>query len=282
MMKQLLTKDICFARLPVRLANSHKGSHGKALCLCGSSAYRGAAALSCLGALRTGAGLVTLAAPETVIASIACRIVEATFIPLPDDAALFAAANNCTVLLAGCGLPQNFETAAMLRSLLPQCGGKIILDAGALCSLAADSATLQKADIITPHIGEMAKLCGCTAAEITAQPQKFSLSFAQETNTVVVLKSHRTLIASPDGQLYENQTGNAGLARGGSGDVLAGMIAGLLAQGLDCFDAALCGVYLHGAAADACAARKSQHGMLPEDILEDVCNLFIAFEAQKC
>ncbi len=280
-MKQIITREMCFAKLPQRLVHSHKGTHGKALCLCGCAAYRGAAALSCLGALRTGAGLVTLAAHENVIASIAARILEATFIPLPDDAALYSAAKSCNILLAGCGLPESAETAAQLRDLCSHCGGKIILDAGGLCSLAADDAALQKADIITPHLGEMAKLTGSSVADIAAQPEKIALAFAAKNNMVVVLKSHHTLIAAPDGQLFENQTGNAGLARGGSGDVLAGMIAGLCAQGLCAFDAAVCGVYLHGAAADACAARKSQHGMLPEDILEDVCNLFIAFEAQK-
>ncbi|MBP3701036.1 MAG: NAD(P)H-hydrate dehydratase, partial [Lachnospiraceae bacterium] len=129
--------------------------------------------------------------------------------------------------------------------------------------------------VITPHPGEMAKLTGLSVAQIKETPAPVAREYAAKTGVVVVLKGHRTLIASPDGQMYENRTGNAGLARGGSGDVLTGIIAGLAAQGLSPLDAAICGVWLHGSAADRCAMRKSMMGMLPSDILEDLGQIFL-------
>ncbi|MEF9976418.1 MAG: NAD(P)H-hydrate dehydratase, partial [Oscillospiraceae bacterium] len=134
--------------------------------------------------------------------------------------------------------------------------------------------TANKPPIITPHPGEMAKLLGVTATEIDADREDTARKFAQEYNTIVVLKGHHTLIATPRGDVWQNTTGNAGLARGGSGDVLSGIIAGICAQGIDGKTAALCAVYLHGLAADLCAARLSMQGMLPEDILTDLCNAF--------
>lgn len=129
--------------------------------------------------------------------------------------------------------------------------------------------------IVTPHPGEMARLAHTSVQQVLAAPAETALAMAKQLDAVVVLKGHRTLTATPAGRLYENRTGNAGLARGGSGDVLAGMIAGLAAQGLAPAQAAVCGVYLHGLAADRCAARLSQQGMLPEDILADLCALYL-------
>ncbi len=275
----ILTPQMIFQFLPPRDPESHKGSYGRVLAVCGCTQYRGAAALSVLGALRAGAGIVTLAAAEPVIASVAARILEATFLPLPDGSGLAQTAQKASVCLGGCGREADDATAALMRTLLTEAAGTVVLDAGGLCSLADEPETLHRAAgrlIITPHPGEMARLCGCTVREITADPAGAASAFARKTAAVVVLKGHRTHIAAPDGTLYENRTGNAGLARGGSGDVLAGMIAGYAAQGLTPLHAALCGVYLHGLAADACAARLSQQGMLPEDILTDLCAVYLA------
>lgn len=278
------TKKLCFELLPKRAADSHKGCFGKALCICGCEEYRGAAALSSLGALRSGAGLVTLAAGENVINSVASRILEATFIPLPDDDALFAAAKKSTACLIGCGLEQNEKTTVLVKSVLENAGGTVILDAGGLCAFATSPQALlpySERCIITPHAGEMARLAGTDIGEILDHGAAIAREYASASGAVVVLKGHRTIIAAPDGEAYKNHTGNAGLARGGSGDVLAGMITGLCAQGLSPFDAARCGVYLHGAAADLCAKRLSMQGMLPEDILHDIHTLFIENERHK-
>ena len=222
-MPAVITNEMVFAALPPRPPESHKGAYGRVLAVCGCPAYRGAAALSVLGALRAGAGVVTLAAGESVIQSIAARVLEATFLPLPDESALASMAETATVCLAGCGREADETTAREMKLLLERTRGTVVLDAGGLCSLAAEKQAMRPAA----------------------------------------------------GRLYENRTGNAGLARGGSGDVLAGMIAGLAAQGLAPAQAAVCGVYLHGLAADRCAARLSQQGMLPEDILADLCALYL-------
>ncbi|MEG2698409.1 MAG: ADP/ATP-dependent (S)-NAD(P)H-hydrate dehydratase, partial [Ruthenibacterium sp.] len=168
-----------------------------------------------------------------------------------------------------------------MMQILQNAQGCVILDAGGLCSLAGQEDVLRLAAgrlLVTPHLGEMAVLTGLSVAQVQRQAGRLALDFSKRTGAVVVLKSHRTLVATPEGALYENRTGNAGLARGGSGDVLAGMLAGLAAGGLSPVLAAVCGVFLHGAAADLCAARLSMRGMLPEDLLHDVCTLFLENE----
>lgn len=134
--------------------------------------------------------------------------------------------------------------------------------------------------IITPHPGEMARLCGCTIADIKADREKIITDFARENNSVVVLKEHRTLIALPDGRIYRNTTGNSGLARGGSGDILAGMTASFAASGMPAEDAAVCAVWMHGKSAELTSERKSQTAMLPHDIFEDMGKLFLSLEKQ--
>ena len=277
-MPAVITNEMVFAALPPRPPESHKGAYGRVLAVCGCPAYRGAAALSVLGALRAGAGVVTLAAGESVIQSIAARVLEATFLPLPDESALTSMAETATVCLAGCGREADETTAREMKLLLERTRGTVVLDAGGLCSLAAEQQAMRPAAgrlIVTPHPGEMARLAHTSVQQVLAAPAETALAMAKQLDAVVVLKGHRTLTATPAGRLYENRTGNAGLARGGSGDVLAGMIAGLSAQGLAPAQAAVCGVYLHGLAADRCAARLSQQGMLPEDILVDLCALYL-------
>lgn len=283
MQAEAVTKEMVLAALPPRDPESHKGSYGKVLALCGCSQYRGAAALSVLGALRAGAGLVTLAAPECVCAAVAPRAPEATFLPdVPGRAVEAVLADASTVLLAGCGMQATPAVAAEMAWALDSAKGVKVLDAGGLASLAGPACQQALAEaaaggplIVTPHPGEMARLAGTGVEEIEANRPAAALEFARETGAVVVLKGHRTLTAAPDGRLWENATGNAGLARGGSGDVLAGIIAALAAQGLPAELAAVCGVWLHGEAADRCAARLSQQCMLPSDILADLGAFFL-------
>ncbi len=308
-----LTPDQVWKRIAPRRPDAHKGTCGKVLAVCGCAPYRGAAALCTLGALYSGAGLVTLAAPEIVLSSIAGRILEATLLPLPDDDTLIDELERATVCAAGCGKKADEDTRREMRLVLAHATGTIVLDAGGLCSLAqlpnepdvpapcgafsptpssptpssptpspaaAASCAEQLSScagrlILTPHPGEMARLTGLPTAQILQMPADIAAGYAKKTGAVVVLKGHRTLIAAPDGTLFENRTGNAGLARGGSGDLLTGIIAGLAAQELSPLDAALCGVWLHGSAADRCARRKSVMGMLPEDILEDLSRIFL-------
>lgn len=269
--------------LPARTPESHKGSYGKVLAVCGSSPYRGAAVLSVMGALRTGAGLVTLAAPECVAAAAAARVPEAIFLPDAAQERILEEVSRSEVCLLGCGLSADADTAQLAKKALDASMGVVVLDAGALCSLADDISAItafaqSQPLIVTPHPGEMARLCRCSVEDIEKERTSCALDFALSTGAITVLKGHETLIACPDGTLYENHTGNAGLARGGSGDILAGMIAGLAAQGMSAEHAAAAGVFLHGLSADRCAARLSMQGMLPSDILTDLCNIFLEKE----
>lgn len=269
--------------LPTRTPESHKGSYGKVLAVCGSSPYRGAAVLSVMGALRTGAGLVTLAAPECVAAAAAARIPEAIFLPDAAQERILEEVSRSEVCLLGCGLSADADMAQLAKKALDASMGVVVLDAGALCSLADDISAItafaqSQPLIVTPHPGEMARLCRCSVEDIEKERTSCALDFALSTGAITVLKGHETLIACPDGTLYENLTGNAGLARGGSGDILAGMIAGLAAQGMSAEHAAAAGVFLHGLSADRCAARLSMQGMLPSDILTDLCNIFLEKE----
>ena len=273
-----ITNELVFRNLPRRLPESHKGSYGKVLAVCGCARYRGAAALCVSGALRAGAGLVTLAAEEGVASLVAQRLMEPIFLILPDDEGLALAASKATACVAGCGKEMGTATAHEMKTALQASCGTVVLDAGGLCSLADDRMFLMGLSgrlIVTPHPGEMARLTGKSVQEIEADRAGTALSFARESGAVTVLKGHHTLVATPWGELYENHTGNAGLARGGSGDLLAGIIAGLAAQGLEPWQAAVCGVYLHGLAADRCAKRLSMQGMLPSDILTDLCAIFL-------
>ena len=269
--------------LPTRTPESHKGSYGKVLAVCGSSPYRGAAVLSVMGALRTGAGLVTLAAPECVVSAAAARVPEAIFLSDAAQERILEEVSRSEVCLLGCGLSADADTAQLAKKALDASMGVVVLDAGALCSLADDISAItafaqSQPLIVTPHPGEMARLCRCSVEDIEKERTSCALDFAHSTGAITVLKGHETLIACPDGTLYENHTGNAGLARGGSGDILAGMIAGLAAQGMSAEHAAASGVFLHGLSADRCAVRLSMQGMLPSDILTDLCNIFLEKE----
>ena len=273
------------AHAPVRDTRGHKGTFGKVLAVCGSENYRGAAALCCEGALRSGAGLVQLAAPAAVCEAVAARLPEATHLPLtgtPEDNAALAAiaCSKADALVLGCGLGQSAGAAALVAALCVPQTVPAVLDADALNLLAAvpQPLTALPAEengtesltnrVLTPHIGEMARLLGLQPDEILANPTGYARRAARDWGSVVVLKSSCTVIAAPDGRTLTLDAPNSGLAKGGSGDVLAGIIGGLLAQGLSAFEAAGCGVWLHSTAARKAAQTRSEAAMLPTDVLE--------------
>lgn len=288
-MAQPITEELVWRSLPAREPAAHKGRFGRLLCVAGSAAYRGAAALAAEGALRAGAGIVSLAAVEPVAAAVAARCPECTFLPLAmgqdggiDSAEapkIRAALQNCTALLLGPGLGNTADTAALLRGVAPGAGCATVLDADGLNAAAALGRLPKPAGaplVITPHPGEMARLCRLSPAQVNADREALAARFARAWGCVVVLKGHGTIVAGPGGEVFCNTTGGPGLARGGSGDALAGMLAGLLAQGLPALTAALCAVWLHGAAADACERRLGQYGMLPQDLFWELGRLFAA------
>ena len=273
-----ITFETVKSLIPKRAIDSHKGDYGKVLALCGSSLYRGAGALSVSGALRVGAGIVALASEECVIESIASLIPEAIFIPLPNDSLVLKRAAEYDCVLLGCGLPEGNETLLNVRRILCSSFGTVVLDAGALMSCGQDLNLLKtdtKRIIITPHMGEMARLLGRDISFLKENAAAAARNFALEYQVTVVLKSHKTIIASPGGELFMNTTGNPGLAKGGSGDVLAGMIAGFAAQGLTPLESAQAAVFLHGLAADLTAQRKSMQAMLPHHLFSSLEEIFL-------
>lgn len=289
------TSDYVWQHIKPRPRDAHKGTFGAVLVVAGSACYRGAAALAVEGALRTGAGIVTLAGVEPVLAAVAARLPECCLCPCEAGAEGGIAPQSlprirrqkATVLLAGPGLgytaqgaARAAETRALVQTLLPGFGGSAVLDADGLnaaADLLAANAPLPRPAgelILTPHPGEMARLTGLPAAQINADREGTASRFAKAWNAVVVLKGAHTVIAAPDSRCAVNPTGGPGLSRGGSGDVLAGMTSALLACGLPAFEAATCAVWLHGAAADRAAASHGEAGMLPHDLFHELGILF--------
>ena len=280
-----ITKEFVWQSIPRRARESHKGTFGSVLAVAGSAFYRGAALLAAEGALRTGAGIVTLASVEPVVSAAVTRLPECCLCPCKEGAQGGIAPENvpllrrqkATVLLLGPGLGGTAQSAAraaetrtLVQQLLPGFAGAAVLDADGLNA----AAQLLAEGKPFPHPGEMARLTGLSAAALAADREGIALRYAKAWNAVVVLKGAHTVVASPDGRVCVNPTGNPGLARGGSGDVLAGMLAALLACGLPAYQAAACAVYLHGAAADRAAAKRGEYGMLPHDILPELGALF--------
>lgn len=262
------------AILPDRDPWGHKGNFGKILLLCGSRGYTGAAALSAMGALRTGAGLVFLGVPESIYAIEAVKLNEPVVFPLPDADGMLSEQAIPDILnrlprmdavLIGCGLGQSQGTMAVLRAVLEKAECPVVVDADGINLLARNIDLLRERTaptILTPHDGEFARLGGVIGDDRMASAR----DFAKWADCILLLKGHRTCIS--DGEVcYENTTGNPGMAVGGSGDVLAGMIVSLLGQGITPLEAAACGAWIHGAAGDLCASQLGQYGMLPTDML---------------
>lgn len=276
--------------IPKRAAAAHKGAFGTLTILAGSSRYRGAALLATSAALRAGAGIVRLASTEKVCAAAACRLPCCTFLPLPEgeDGGIGAQGMELvhkvpsSAILAGCGMQNTAATAALTKALLQGAAQPLVLDADALNALAGDLQTgydeplklemlaLLKATgspvVITPHIGEMARLCGLAPAMVQKEQTQTALAFARQYRCTVVLKSARTAIATPEGEVFTWEQSNPGLAKGGSGDVLAGIIAALLAQGLPAATSAAAGVWLHARTGLLAAQAMGQAGLSPADL----------------
>ena len=274
MVKNELNQKSVLSLLPDRDPWGHKGSFGKILLLCGSRGYTGAAYLSAMGALRSGAGLVFLGVPESIYAIEAVKLNEPVVFPLPDKHGKLSEAAIPDILerlpkmdavLIGCGLGQSDGTLAVVKAVLENAACPVILDADGINVLSAHKDILRgrKAPtILTPHDGEFARLGGTIGEDRMAS----AAALAKDLGCIVLLKGHRTCVT--DGLTgYINTTGNPGMAVGGSGDVLAGIIVSLLGQGLTPLEAAACGAWLHGAAGDLCAGEMGQYGMLPTDML---------------
>ena len=269
-----LNHETVLSLLPDRNPWGHKGDFGKLLLLCGSRGYTGAAFFAAMGALRSGAGLVFLGVPESIYGIEAVKLNEPVIFPLPDaDGRLSADAvpeilsrlPRMDAVLVGPGLGQSEGTLAVVRAVLEKAECPVVVDADGINVLSAHRDLLRgrkSPTILTPHDGEFARLGGIIGEDRMAA----AAALADDLGCVVLLKGHETCVTDgTDG--YINPTGNSGMAVGGSGDVLAGVITALLGAGLPPLEAAACGAWLHGAAGDRCAAELGQYGMLPTDML---------------
>jgi len=280
MQYKVLKHEDVLSILPDRNPTAHKGNFGKILLLCGSRGYTGAAALAAMGALRSGAGLVYLGVPESIYEIEAVKLDEPIVFPLPDGDGKLAVESIEKILqmlpamdavLIGPGLGQSSGTFAVLKAVLQEAKCSVVVDADGINLLAQHKDILRGRrypTILTPHEGEFQRIGGV----LSGDRQSDAVGLASDLSVITVLKGHNTVIT--DGKrCYINPTGNPGMAVGGSGDVLAGIITSLLGQGIPPLEAAACGAWLHGAAGDICADTYGQYGMLPSDMLQELPRL---------
>ncbi|MFB6286428.1 MAG: NAD(P)H-hydrate dehydratase [Candidatus Bipolaricaulia bacterium] len=284
-------------RLPERLSNSHKGDHGHVLVLAGSRGLSGAAIMTADAALRCGAGLVHMGHPQSLNPVVESRVLEAVKFPLPEiDGALAETATaqilemlsqqRMDAIAVGPGLSQHESVRPLLHELLPSLTIPLVLDADGINNLADDAGRKLLRDldipvILTPHPGELARLMDRSIADVERDRVGAARGAAQDLEAVLVLKGAPTVTALPSGDVFVNSTGNSGLATGGSGDVLTGMIVGLMAQGMAPEDAAPAGVYLHGLLADRLTLTMGKRAMLPRDLLNEIPNALKSFEQEE-
>lgn len=277
--------DLVRGLLPARPAGAHKGTFGHVFVVAGSRGFTGAVKMSCDGALRSGAGLVTAGVPAPLGDVIGAAFYESMSLMLPateteclsraavGPALEFAEGKDAIVL--GPGLGRHPETAAFVRDFVRRAGAPMLIDADGLNALEGRTDVLAEAQaplIVTPHPGEMGRLVGMKAPEVAANREKVLLEFVSRYRCAVVLKGRHTLVGGHDGEggiggPFMNPTGNSGLATGGTGDVLSGLIGGLMAQGLAPLDAGLAGAYVHGLAGDIAAGEKTQRAMVAGDVV---------------
>ena len=277
----LIDAELVSDGIPRRARNSHKGTYGKAKVIAGSTGMAGAAILTCKSALRSGLGLLRLYIPESLNHIVKTSVPEVVTIPLQEMrkgvigithiAGIIEDAAGSNVFTIGPGCGATSELSEIVKRTIQSIEIPIVLDADALNVLAKDLSVLKNKMspiVLTPHMGEMSRLTGKTIEEIEDHPIYTAVEFAKEHGVFVVLKSARTVVATPEGHVYVNLNGNSGMATAGSGDVLTGIITGLIAQGIDPFKAAVTGVYIHGMTGDVVADEKGEHGLLAGDLIE--------------
>ena len=279
----LLDEAMLAGSIPSRRPDTHKGAYGHALIFAGSPGKTGAAALCAQAAMRAGAGLVTVGAPASLNPILEAKLSEPMTEQLPEEFGGFLGAcswQRASALLqgksavaVGPGIGDRQETAAFVAKLIETASAPLVIDADGLNAIARDAGVLNKLQapaVLTPHPGEMARLTGKTTQQVQADRIGCGREFAQKYNVIVVLKGSRTVIAAPDGSVYVNPTGNPGMASGGMGDALTGLITGLIAQGLDPLKASLLSVYVHGMIGDDIARERAPLGILATDIIDRI------------
>lgn len=268
--------------LPYRVPYGHKGTFGRLTAVCGSDSYIGAAGLSVLGAMRTGVGLCELCTTNTVIASLSSAILECIYTRLDKDDNGFFLQNNADVIieksktsdciLIGCGIGHTKQTEKLVAQIVQQAQCPVVIDADGINSIAANIDVLQKkrSDVIlTPHLKELSRLCGCTTDKVLSDPLSCAMHIAQRYDVTVLAKSSESIVVTKSGSVLVD-TGNTALAKGGSGDILAGMTASLIAQGCKCEDACAAASYILGKTAELLVRDASPRSTLATDILSAI------------
>lgn len=284
----MLQKEIA-SSLPKRPIDSHKGDFGHVFVLAGSEGMTGAAYLTSQAALVSGSGLVTLGIPRSLNTIMEIKMTEVMTLPLAETsgrsfgkaagAAILRFIEKCDVAAIGPGISRRQETQALVRSLLKKIEKPVVLDADGLTSIAGGADVIMKrkaATVITPHPGEMARLIGRDTAHVQKNRERVAKSVSVQYNCVTILKGYRTIVAAPDGQVYVNESGNSGMSTAGMGDILTGMVASLIGQGIGPYSASVVSVYLHGKAGDIAAQEIGQFGMVAGDVLARLPQAFKA------
>ena len=268
--------------------DSNKGTLGSLLCICGSYGMAGAAIMAGKAALRCGIGLLKIAVPKSIYPVCATNILESVYYPLEETSNGVISSKNTDFLLEmcekssavviGCGLSVCDDTKNLVQSVITNCEKPLLIDADALnciCNKPEILKNLKAPAIITPHPGEMARLLHSTPKTVNSNRENTAIDFAKKFGVVTVLKGAGTIIASPEGEVYINHTGNSGMATGGSGDVLSGIIGSLLAQGASPINAAAAGVFLHGTIGDLAAEKLGKISMLPTDMIDMIPTAYL-------
>lgn len=268
--------------------DSNKGTLGSLLCICGSYGMAGAAIMAGKAALRCGIGLLKIAVPKSIYPVCATNILESVYYPLEETSNGVISSKNTDFLLEmcekssavviGCGLSVCDDTKNLVQSVITNCEKPLVIDADALnciCNKPEILKNLKAPAIITPHPGEMARLLHSTPKTVNSNRENTAIDFAKKFGVVTVLKGAGTIIASPDGEVYINHTGNSGMATGGSGDVLSGIIGSLLSQGAAPINAAAAGVFLHGTIGDLAAEKLGKISMLPTDMIDMIPTAYL-------
>lgn len=255
-------------KMPYREQNSNKGTFGKVLALCGSDNYIGASYLACLSVLKIGAGLCALTSTDRVIDSVSKMLPELVYLKREQG---FRNISNYTVLLIGCGLGQEKNSRKIFQRFMKNIpeDKPVVIDADGLNLLGANKGLkLSLRTVLTPHPLEASRLLGCSLEEILSDPAGAAKRLTEKYSCVTVLKMHRTIVCDRDFNIYINEHGNSALAKAGTGDVLAGMIAGLLSQGMSCFDASKLGVYLHSKCGEIASEDLTEYSVLASDLVK--------------
>ena len=271
---QMTDESFVCSKIPQREPNTHKGDYGRILLLCGSKGFSGAASLAANGALRTGAGVVYLAVPESIYIIEAVKVTEAVVLPFRDQNGMFSEEAweqiasllpKMDAVLIGPGIGKSFGSFSVVQYVLQNALCPVVLDADGINVLEGHTDILRERTaptILTPHAGEFRTAFGF----LPDDREKSAVQMAKDFGCIILLKGHKTLITDGD-VCFENHTGNAGMAKGGSGDVLSGIITALVGQKLSALDAAICGAWIHGRAGDICRDEIGMYGMLPGDMI---------------